>query len=399
MRILMALALAGIVSIGQPAWAEKKYDPGASDTEIRIGQTMPYSGPLSALGSIGHSARAYFEMINGQGGVNGRKIVLITKDDGYAPPKAFELTRELVEKDEVLLIFNTLGTPTNTAIHKYLNQKKVPQLFITTGANKWADPENYPWTMMGMVSYQSEAGIYAKHIVLSRPAAKIALLIQNDDFGKDYQHGFELALGATNKKMIVATATYEVTDPTIDSHILQLKNSGADTLFIIATGKFTSQAIRKAVETGWKPQIYIPTSATSVAAVLQPAGLDNAKGVLSASAYKNPTDKSWEADAGVKEYIAWMQKWLPNGRVADSFNVSGYASAMLLVEVLKACGDNLTRENVMKQAASIKDLSLPMLIPGIKYNTGPKDFQPMQQMQVQQFDGERWVRQGDILEF
>lgn len=398
-KTLLLTTMATGALLAMPAMAQKKYDPGASDTEIKIGQTMPYSGPLSALGAVGHSAKAYFDMINAQGGVNGRKIVFISKDDAYSPPKTFELTRELVEQDHVLLIFNTLGTATNASIQKYLNGKKVPQLFITTGANKWADPANFPYTMMGMVSYQSEAGIYAKHILANNPKAKIALLVQNDEFGKDYQAGFMAALGEKNKAMVVATVSYESTDPTVDSQIIQLKSSGADTVFFITTGKFTSQAIRRAAESGWKPQIYIPTSATSIAGVLQPAGLDNSKGVYSASAYKNPTDKSWAEDQGVKDYIAWLGKWLPNGRVADSFNVSGYASAMLLVEVLKKCGDDLTRENVMKQAASIKDLSLPMLIPGIKYNTSPTDYMPMQQMQVLRFDGEKWERLGEILEF
>lgn len=398
MSVRLALAVALALVVASPAMAQKKYGPGVTDTEIKIGQTMPYSGPLSALGSIGHAANAYFNKINAEGGVNGRKIRLFSLDDGYSPPKTLEMTRQLVEQEEVLLIFNTLGTPTNSAIHKYLNGKKVPHLFITTGADKWNDPKNYPWTIMGMASYPSEAGIYAKHILASKPDAKIAVLVQNDDFGKDYLHGFEQALGDKAKTMIVGRATYEVTDPTIDSQIIQLKSSNADAVFIITTGKFSSQAIRKIAESGWKPAIYIPTSATSVAGVLQPAGLENSKGVWSASYYKNATDRSWANDAGMKEFYAFMEKWHTSGKVADGFNTSGYSSAQLLVEVLKRCGDDLTRENVLKQALSLKNLSLPMLVPGVTINTGPNDYLPLQQMQMMQFDGEKWALVGGVIE-
>jgi branched-chain amino acid transport system substrate-binding protein len=387
-----------VLALASPALAQKKYGPGVSDSEIKIGQTMPYSGPLSALGSIGHAANAYFNKINAEGGINGRKIKFISQDDGYSPPKTLEMTRQLVEQEEVLLIFNTLGTPTNSSIHKYLNGMQVPHLFITTGADKWNDPKNHPWTIMGMASYSSEAGIYAKHIVATNPNARIAVLVQHDDFGRDYLNGFEAALGEKAKTMLVAKATYEVTDPTIDSQIRQLQASKADAVFVITTGKFTSQAIRKIGESEWKPAIYVPTSGTSVASVLQPAGLDKSNGVLSASYYKNATDKTWAEDPGMKDFYAFMEKWHPNGKVADGFNTSGYSSAQLLVEVLKRCGDDLTRENVLKQALSLKNLSLPMLVPGVTISTGPDDYLPLQQMQMMQFDGEKWALVGKLID-
>jgi ABC-type branched-subunit amino acid transport system substrate-binding protein len=388
-----AAALALHVSV----LAQKKYDPGASDTEIKIGQTMPYSGPASAYGALGRSEAAYFKKINDEGGINGRKIVFISLDDGYSPPKTVEATRRLVEKDEVLLMFGSLGTATNTAVHAYLNSRKVPQLFIATGAAKWNDPQNHPWTMGLQINYQTEARIYAKHILQTRPHAKVAVLYQNDDSGKDYLKGLKDGLGEKAATMIVAEASYEVSDPTVDSQILQLQGSGADVFVDFSTPKFAAQAIRRAYDSGWKPVHYLNSVGNYVASVLVPAGLDKSIGLISAQSGKDPTDPTWADDPGMVEWRAFMKKYYPDGDLANALNVAGYGSAFLLVHVLKQCGDNLTRENVMRQAASLKNFATPYQLPGITLNTSPTDFAPTKSTQPVRFDGKTWVRFGDVL--
>jgi branched-chain amino acid transport system substrate-binding protein len=395
-RLLCAGAACAIALALPAAHAQKKYDPGASDTAIKIGQTMPYSGPASAYGTIGKVEAAYFRKVNDEGGINGRKIEFISLDDGYSPPKTVEMTRRLVEQDQVLLMFNQLGTPSNTAIHKYMNAKKVPQLFVATGASKWNDPKDYPWTMGWQPNYQAEAKIYALYILKTRPDAKIGVLYQNDDYGKDYLKGFRDGLG-DKVKMIVAEASYEVTDATVDSQILQLQGSGADTLFDITTPKFAAQAIRKAYDSGWKPLHFLDGVSASVGSVLKPAGLDKAVGVISTIYGKDPTDKEWENDPAMKDWTAIMKKYYPDGSLTDAFNVYGYSVAQTLVQVLRQCGDNLTRENVMKQAASLKDFSTPMALPGIKINTSATDYAPIEAMQLVKFNGTQWVRFGEVL--
>ena len=388
----MAFALAAT-----PAAAQKKYGPGATDTEIKIGQTMPYSGPASAYGTIGKVEAAYFKKINEEGGINGRKLVLMSEDDGYSPPKTVEQIRKLVEQDNVLFTFQTLGTPSNSAIHKYMNAKKVPHLFLATGASKWADPKNYPWTMGLNISYETEGQIYAKYLLKNKPNAKIAVLYQNDDYGKDVLNGLKEGLGAAGAKMIVAEATYEVTAPTVDSQILTLKGSGADTFVNITTPKFGAQAVRKVYDSGWKPLHIINNVAASVGAVLTPAGLDKSEGLITIEYYKDPTDAQWKDDPAMKEWTAFMAKYYPDGNLKDASNAYGYLAAQILVQVLKQCGDDLTRENVMKQAANLKDLKLPMMLPGIAVNTSPTDYSPFEQAQLARFDGKQWVLFGDVL--
>ena len=394
-RFLSAAALVLLV-VTLPAQAQKKYDPGASDAEIKIGNLMPYSGPASAYATIGKVEAAYFNKINDAGGVNGRKINFISVDDGYSPSKAVEMTRRLVEQDQVLFIFNSLGTPSNSAVHKYLNAKQVPQLFVATGASKWGDPKHYPWTMGGQPNYRSEGRIYALHILKTRPNARIGVLYQNDDYGKDYLQGFKEGLG-DQAKLIVAEVSYEVTDPTIDSQILALKGSGADVFFNISTPKFAAMAIRKAYDIGWHPLQYLNNLSISVGSVLTPAGLDKAAGVLSVAYYKDPTDKKWESDPAIREWTAFMQKYYPEGNRSDSLNVYGYALAQMLVQVLRQAGDTLTRANVMRQAANLKDLQLPVALPGVKINTSPTDFFPFESMQLQRFDGRQWVLFGEVM--
>ncbi|MBN8957266.1 MAG: ABC transporter substrate-binding protein [Rhizobiales bacterium] len=379
-----------------PALAQKKYDPGASDTEIKIGNTNPYSGPASAYGLIGKTIGAYFNKVNAEGGINGRKVNYISYDDAYSPPKAVEQARKLVESDEVLLIFQPLGTPSNTAIQKYMNAKKVPQLFVATGATKWGDYKHFPWTMGWQPTYQSEGRIYAQFLLKSHPNSKVAILYQNDDYGKDYVKGLKDGLGDKAKSMIVAEAPYETSDPTVDSQIINLKASGADVFFNVTTPKFASQAIKKAAEIGWKPLHLLNNVSQSVGSVLKPAGLENAKGIYSSYYLKDATDPQWKNDPGQKEWTAFMDKYFPDGDKTSSFTVYGYTVAQTLAQVLKQCGDNLTRENVMKQAASL-DLDLGMLLPGIKIKTSATDFYPIEQMKMQQFDGERWVPVGDVM--
>ena len=395
--VVTGLSAAGLVLAGGLAFAAGQYGPGASDTEIKIGNTMPYSGPASAYGAIGKAEAAYFAMINDQGGINGRKINFITRDDGYSPPKTVELVRQLVEQDQVLLLFNTLGTPPNSAIRGYLNDNKVPQLFVATGADKWNDPKHYPWTMGWLPSYRVEARIYARYILKNLPNAKIAVLYQNDDFGKDYLVGLREGLGDKADKMIVATKTYETTDPTVDSQIVALQGSGSDVLLTAAIPKFAAQAIRKVYDIGWKPTHFLTNVSASVKAVLQPAGPEKGVGIISAGYLKEPTDPQWQDTPEYKEWLAWMKKYNTSGNVADGNNVSGYSVAQTMVAVLKASGDNLTRENVMKQAASIHDEKLPMLLPGITISTSPTDFAPVKQMQMAKFDGTTWQLFGEVI--
>ena len=395
-KILIGLGLIAVLA-GSPVFAEKKYDPGASDAEIKIGQTMPYSGPASAYATIGRSEAAYFKMINEQGGIKGRKINFITLDDGYSPPKTVEQTRRLVEEEQVLLIFQSLGTAMNTAIQKYMNTKKVPQLFISTGATKWGDPEHFPWTMGWQPNYQTEAHIYAKYLLQNKPDARIAVLYQNDDYGKDYLKGLHDGLGQQAEKLIAREASYEATDPTVDSQIVTLQSSGADALFIFAIPKFAAQAIRKTSDMDWKPMTFINNVSSSVATVLQPAGLEKSVGLVTALYLKDPTDPQWANDPSMINWLAWMKKYYPEGDIKDAANVYGYAAAQTLAQVLKQCGDNLTRENVMRQSANLKNLEIQVLLSGIKINTSPTDFYPIEQVQLARFDGKRWVLFGEVI--
>jgi len=398
MRTLKALLIAcAALSLTVPAAAQKKYDTGASDTEIRIGNIMPYSGPASAYGTIGKSLAAYFNKINAEGGINGRKITFITYDDGYAPPKTVEQARRLVENDDVLLILNSLGTAHNTAIQKYMNSKKVPQLFVATGATKFGDPKNFPWTMGWQPNYQSEGRIFARYILDNYPNGKIGALFQNDDYGKDYLKGLKDGLGDKAKTMILAELPYEPTDPTVDSQIVSLKASGADVFYNVTTPKFAAQAIKKAAEVGWKPVHLLNSVSASVGAVIRPAGIENAQNILTALYGKDPTDPQWKDDPGVKEWFAFMDKYYPDGDKTSSFPVYGYSIARTMVQVLQQCGDNLTRENVMRQAANLRDFETGMALPGIKINTSPTDFYPIEQMQMGKFEGETFKPFGPIL--
>jgi len=394
-RTPLTLVLLAVVALalGIPASAQT---PGVTATEIKIGNTNPYSGPASAYGTIGKAEAAYFKKVNEEGGINGRKINFVTLDDGYSPPKAVEMVRRLVEQDQVLAVFQPLGTPTNSAIHKYMNQQKVPQLFVATGATKWGDPKNFPWTMGWQPTYQAEGKIYAAYILKNLPNAKVGILYQNDDYGKDYLKGFKDGLGDAAKKIVVMEQSYEVTDPTVDSQIVNLKNSGADVFFNVTIPKFAVQAIKKVHDIGWKPVHILNNVSASVGQVLKPAGLEAAKDIMTVQYLKDPTDPQWKNDQAYKDWLAFMKKYYPDGNTEDAFNVYGYTVAQTLVHVLKQCGNDLSRENVMKQAASIKDLALPMLLPGIKINTSASDFYPIEQEQLAKFDGERWVLFGEI---
>jgi branched-chain amino acid transport system substrate-binding protein len=387
--LLLASILLG-VSVGvHPATAQKKYGPGVSDTEIKIGNIMPYSGPLSAYALIGRTEAAFFKKLNDEGGINGRKINFISYDDAFSPPKTVEQARKLVESDEVLLIFQSLGTPTNNAIQKYMDLKKVPQLFVATGATKFGDPKNFPWTMGWQPTYQTEGRIYAKYILRNLPQGKIGVLYQNDDSGRDYLKGLKDGLGPeAAKRMIIAELPYDPSDPTVDSQVVSLKTLGADIFFDEASPKFAAQAIRKAAEIGWKPTLFLASVSNSVGSVLKPAGLENSKGILSSNYIKDPTDPAWKDDPAIKEWAAFMDKYFPEGDKSSSFSVYGYALAQTMVQVLKQCGDELTRENVMKQAANLKDFELGLLLPGIKINTSPTDYFPIEQMQMSRFNGE-----------
>ncbi|WP_315763816.1 ABC transporter substrate-binding protein [Bradyrhizobium sp. SZCCHNR2009] len=396
-RLAGAAALAATLSVTS-AYAQKKYDPGASDTEIKVGQTVPFSGPASAYASIGKTQAAYFNMINDQGGINGRKIKLIQYDDAYSPPKAVEQVRKLVEDDEVLLTFQIIGTPSNAAVQKYLNAKKVPQLFAATGATRFTDPKNFPWTMGFNPNYFTEERIYGQYILKEHPNAKIGVLYQNDDLGKDYLNGLKAGLGDKASSMIVAEVSYEVSDPTIDSQILKIKSAGADLVFSAATPKQAAQAIKKIAELDWKPTHIVDINATSVGAVMKPAGLEASKGVISVNYGKDPLDPTWKDDPGMKRYFSFMAKYYPEGDKNSNFNIYGYSTAELLTTVLKMCGDNLTRENVMKQAASLKHVTGDLALPGMEINTSPTDYRVNKQLQMMRFDGERWELFGPILE-
>jgi branched-chain amino acid transport system substrate-binding protein len=395
---LFAGAAVTIALSASSAYAQKKYDSGATDTEIKIGQTVPFSGPASAYASIGKAQAAYFKMINDQGGVNGRKINLIQYDDAYSPPKAVEQVRKLVEDDEVLLTFQIIGTPSNAAVQKYLNAKKVPQLFAATGASKFTDPKNFPWTLGFNPNYFVEGRIYGQYILKEHPDAKVGVLYQNDDLGKDYLNGIKAGLGDKAAKMIVAEASYEVSDPTIDSQVLKIKDAGADLFFSASTPKQAAQAIKKIGELGWHPIHIVDINATSVGAVLQPAGLDASKGLISTNYGKDPGDPQWKDDAGMKRYLEFMAKYYPDGDKNSNFNTYGYSTSQLMVHVLKQCGDDLTRENVLKQATNLKNVELDLALPGIKGNTAPNDYRVNKQLQMMKFNGERWELFGPILE-
>jgi branched-chain amino acid transport system substrate-binding protein len=393
----IAVLIACAVLLAAPANAQKKYGPGASDTEIKIGQTMPFSGPASAYATIGKAEAAYFRMINEQGGINGRKINLISYDDGYNPAKTVEQTRKLVESDEVLLIFGSLGTAHNAAVQKYLNDKKVPQLFVATGATRFSDPVNFPWTTSANPSYQTEARVYGRYILANYSNAKIGILYQNDDLGKDYVVGLKQALGDKAASMIVAEAAYEPTDPTVDSQIVRLKSAGADVFYDISTPKFAAQAIRKIAELNWKPVHILTINSSSVGAVLQPAGLDASRGIISVNYGKDPDDPTWDNDPGMKRWRAFMDKYYPEGDKHSNLNSYGYGNAQTLVNLLRACGDNLTRENVMAQLANIKDFEFDLLLPGISIYSSPTDYRGIRQLQMMRFNGERWEGFGPII--
>jgi branched-chain amino acid transport system substrate-binding protein len=393
---IAALATAVIIFTSGAALAQKKYDTGASDTEIKIGNIIPYSGPASAYGVIGKTEEAYFNKINNEGGINGRKIKFISYDDAYSPPKAVEQVRKLVESDEVLVVFNPLGTPSNSAIQKYLNGKKVPQLFVATGASKWNDPKNFPWTMGWQPSYQSEAHIYAKYLMKEKPDAKVAVLYQNDDFGKDYLKGLKDAFGAKSS-MIIAEESYETAEPSIDNHISKLKSSGADVFISVTTPKFAAQAIKRNAEIDWHPLQIVSNVSASVGGVIKPAGFENAQGLLSAAYAKDGADPRWNDDPGMKKFLDFLAKYYPDGNRLDASAVYGYGVAQTLVKVLEMCGDDLTRANVMKQAASLKGFAPDTMLPGITINTSPTDFAPIEQLQMIRFKGEKWEPFGDIM--
>ncbi len=393
--LTLAVASLMAMAISPAALAQKQYDTGATDKEIKIGGISPYSGPASAYGNIGKAIQAYFDKVNAEGGVNGRKINFISVDDGYNPAKTVEQARKLVEQEEVLFLFNTLGTPPNSAIHKYMNTKKVPQLFVATGATKWGDPKNFPWTMGWQPNYQSESKNYVTHILETKPNGKIAILYQNDDYGKDYLEGFEHALGDKAKSMIVSKISYEVTDPTVDSQIVSLKGSGADIFFNITTPKFAAQAIKKMAELGWKPVHYLNSVSSSVGTVLKPAGVENSLGIITAGYLKDPTDPQFQKGKEWDDWLAWMKKYNPSGDLKDNFNVFGYTVAQGLVQVIKQAGDNLTRANIMKEAANL-DMNLPMLLPGVNVKTSADDFYPIEREQLMKFDGTTWQLFGKI---
>ncbi len=393
---LGGVSTAAVLSASGVVLAQKKYDDGATDKEIKIGHTNPYSGPASSYGVIGKGEEAYWKSVNERGGINGRMVKFITLDDGYSPPKTVELVRQLVEQEKVLCLFNTLGTPTNTAIHRYMNQKKVPMLYVATGASKWGKPKEFPWTMGYQPDYHTEAVIYAKHILATVKDAKIGVLMQNDDYGKDYWEGFKDGLGKDVNK-VVKHVTYETTDPTVDSQIIQLKDSGANVFFNISIPKFAAQAIRKAADIGWKPVSYLNNVSSSVASTLKPAGLENSQGQITALWLMDPTDKQWNENAEMKAWRAWMNKYMPGANQDDGNYIYAYSACYLMEQTLKKCGDTLTRENVMRQAANIQKLRVPLLLPGITVSTSPTDFYPVQSVQLATFKGETWNLFGDIM--
>jgi ABC-type branched-subunit amino acid transport system substrate-binding protein len=396
-RAFLGGVSAAMLSAPYIARAQKKYDDGASDTEIKIGHTCPYSGPASAYGVNGKAIVAYFNMINDKGGINGRKVNLISLDDGYSPPKTVELIRQLVEQERVLCTHNTLGTATNTAIHKYMNARKVPHLYLATGASKWGDPQHFPWSMGYQPDYHTEGVIYAKHILSTVKEPRIGVLMQNDDYGKDYWDGFKEGLGKDASKLVVKHVTYEITEPTVDSQIIQLKAADANVFFNIATPKFAAQAMRKVADLGWKPAQYVNNVSASVGTVMKPAGYDNVQGVLTASYVLDPTDPTWANHPDLAEFKAFMAKYHPTAHLADLGNVSGYTVSYLMAETLRRCGDNLTRANVMKQATSFQKFRVPMLLPGITVSTSPTDYYPIQAVQLARFKEQSWQLFGEIL--
>jgi branched-chain amino acid transport system substrate-binding protein len=393
---LAGLSAATAFSTNRVAFGEKKYDVGATDSEIKIGHTNPYSGPASSYSSIGKLHQAYFKMVNETGGINGRKVTFITYDDGYSPPKTVEMIRKLVEEDQVLACFNMTGTPCNTAIHKYMNTKKVPQLYIATGASKWGNPKEFPWTMGYQPDYRTEGIIYAKHLLGNVKDPRIGVLYQNDDYGKDYFNGMKEGLGKEAGRL-VKVVTYETTDPTVDNQIIELKNSGANVFYNVSISKFAAQAMRKAADLGWKPVQYMNNVAASVGTTMKPAGFDNVQGVLTAAWLKDPTDHQWDGDDDMKKWRAFMAKYIPDGNLADGSYVYAYGVATLMRKTLERCGDLLTRENLMKQAASHHQLRLPGLLPGISVTTSPTDFYPVQAVQLSRFKGETWELFGDVM--
>ncbi|WP_398481865.1 ABC transporter substrate-binding protein [Tardiphaga sp.] len=396
-RLAALSAAAMLLAVSSTAvFAQKKYDTGASDTEIKLGNIVPYSGPASAYGAVGKAQAGYFKMINDKGGINGRKINFISYDDAYSPPKAVEQTRKLVESDEVLLMFSALGTPSNTAIHKYMNAKKVPQLFLATGATKWNDPKNFPWTMGYLPSYQSEGRIYAQYLMKEKAGAKVGVLYQNDDFGKDYLKGLRDGFADKSSSTVIEDS-YELTEPTVDSHIVKIKAANPDVVVIFATPKFAAQTIKKIAELGWKPTMIVPGVSVSVGQVLRPAGFENAQGLISAHYAKDATDPQWKDDPGMIAYKEFLAKYVPDGNPADSSLMSGYNIAVTMAILLQQCGDDLTRANVMKQAANLKDIQQPTLLPGVKINTSPTDFAPIDQMQLMKFEGESWKLFGEVM--
>jgi branched-chain amino acid transport system substrate-binding protein len=388
---LLALSLAGVALSLLPVTAST-----AADTTIKLGNTAPYSGPASAYGTIARAEAAYFQMINDQGGIYGRKIDFQTLDDAYSAPKTVEQTRKLVEQDEVLAMFSSVGTAPNISVEKYLNSKHVPQIFVSSGATRWNDPKQFPWTVGFNPTYELEGKLYAQYVLKTKPDAKIAAITPNEDAGKDYLRGFKAGLG-DHVKQLVSETTYQTTDPTIDSQMVTMRESGADVFFAEATPKFAAQAIRKAGEMGWKPLIILPTVSNSVSAVLQPAGLENTVGVVTGLYLKDPNDAHWADDPAVKDFLAWMKKYQPNASTGDLFNVQGYTVAQVMVEVLKNCKDDLSRENIIKQSTTLGGLALPMLLPGIKVQNDPSDVTPIRQIQMARFDGKTWVLFGDIL--
>jgi branched-chain amino acid transport system substrate-binding protein len=397
---LSTLTAAGLVAAGMlagTALADGHYGPGVTDTEIKIGNTNPYSGPASAYGTIGKAISAYFDKINAEGGINGRTIDFISLDDSYSPPKTVEQARRLVEQEGVFLLFQPLGTPPNSAIQNYMNKKEVPQLFVATGATKWADPEAFPWTMGWQPNYQTEGRIYARYILENVENPKIGVLYQNDDYGKDYLKGLRDGLGDRADELIVATVSYETTDPTVDSQVVALKNSGANVFVNIATPKFAAQAIRKVYDIGWRPLQLLNNVSTSVSRVMKPAGLEKSEGIISSAYIKDPTDPQWADDAGIVEWREWMAEYYPDGDLGNNFNVYGYSVAKTMEFVLRAAGDDLTRANIMKLAASIDSLEIPTLLPGITISTSATDFRPIEQMQLQRFNGTTWELFGPVI--
>ena len=386
-----------IATSASSALAQKKYDIGVTDTEIKVGNIMPYSGPASAWGVIGRTEAAYFRKINAEGGINGRKINFISYDDAYSPPKAVEQARKLVESDEVLLVFGSLGTPSNTAIQRYMNAKKVPQLFVQTGASKWNDPQNFPWTIGWQPNYQNEARIYAKYILKERPQARIAVLYQNDDYGKDYLKGLKDGLGDKASALIVVEDAYEIAEPTIESHVVKMKSINADVFIDITGPKFAAQAIRKAAEIGWKPLHFLNIVSTSIGAVIKPAGMENAQDIISVAYLMDPLDPTWKDDPGMKAFDSFLANDFPGGDRADALVLGGYNVAQTLVQVLKQCGNELTRDNVMKQAANLNGFRTTNLLPGITINTSPTDFAPIKQVQLRRFKGDTWELFGPVL--